>query len=148
MATRRSFLQTGTSLGLALRFRRPLFAQSTPTPLQEFGYTDVHLSSGLARMQFEQTQTVLKGVEAKTQHLNENILPADIKVKPDRKPEDWDIAGCLRRERIWAAGMTKSLRSRPPPAAMATLLGIALVNGSPLSLADMRSPAIPASAPK
>jgi DUF1680 family protein len=63
LATRRSFLQTGTSLGLALRFRRPLFAQSTPTPLQEFGYTDVHLSSGLARMQFEQTQTVLMGLD-------------------------------------------------------------------------------------
>ena len=30
----------------------------------------------------EQTQNVLKGVEAKTQQLNEHILPADIKVRP------------------------------------------------------------------
>ena len=30
----------------------------------------------------EQTQNVLKGVEAKTQELNEHMLPADVKVRP------------------------------------------------------------------
>ena len=63
MATRRSFLQTATSLGVGLRFSRPLFAESTPAPLQEFGYGDVHLSPSLARTQFEQTQTVLMGLD-------------------------------------------------------------------------------------
>lgn len=62
MATRRSFLQTAASLGLTLPFDHSLFAQRTPKPLQEFGHGDVSLDPGRARGQFEQTQTVLMGL--------------------------------------------------------------------------------------
>src|ERR1700691_1699502 len=52
--------------------------------LGEFGFNkkDDAVEGVIMMRRGEQTQTVLKGVEAKTQHLNENILPADIKVKP------------------------------------------------------------------
>ena len=63
MATRRSFLQTAASLSLTLTFRRVFFAESAPNTLHEFGYGDVRLSPGLAHRQFEQTQTVLMGLD-------------------------------------------------------------------------------------
>jgi DUF1680 family protein len=64
MASRRSFLQSAGSVGLALRWGRPLFAQTpAAAPLQEFGYGDVQLVPGLAQTQFQQTQDVLMGLE-------------------------------------------------------------------------------------
>jgi len=63
LATRRSFLKTAASFGLTLPFGRSIHAQPTPNVLQEFAYGDVQLSPGLARTQFEQTQTVLMGLD-------------------------------------------------------------------------------------
>lgn len=63
MTTRRSFLQTSASLSLTLPFRDTLFALTKPNLLQEFGYGDVQLSPGLAQKQFQQTQTVLMGLD-------------------------------------------------------------------------------------
>ena len=59
MATRRSFLQTAASVGLALPFDHSLLTQHSSSPLQEFGHRDVHLGPGLAQQQFESTQSVL-----------------------------------------------------------------------------------------
>src|ERR1700720_1851107 len=52
--------------------------------LGEFGFnkTDDAVEGGILMRRGEQTQTVLKGVEAKTKEINERILPADIKVRP------------------------------------------------------------------
>jgi cobalt-zinc-cadmium resistance protein CzcA len=52
--------------------------------LGEFGFNkkDDAVEGVIMMRRGEQTQTVLKGVEAKTQQLNERILPADVKVKP------------------------------------------------------------------
>jgi len=52
--------------------------------LGEFGFNkkDDAVEGVIMMRRGEQTQTVLKGVEAKTQQLNEGILPADVKVKP------------------------------------------------------------------
>jgi len=64
LASRRSFLQSAGSFGLALRFGRTLLAQpAAANPLQEFGYGDVQLAPGLAQAQFEQTQAVLMGLD-------------------------------------------------------------------------------------
>ena len=63
MTTRRSFLQTAASLGLTLPLNRQLLALIDPNPLQEFGYGDVHLSPCLAYKQFQQTQTVMMGLD-------------------------------------------------------------------------------------
>ncbi len=52
--------------------------------LGEFGFnkTDDSVEGVILMLTGEQTQNVLKGVEAKTKELNENILPPDIKVHP------------------------------------------------------------------
>ncbi|HUO35322.1 MAG TPA: CusA/CzcA family heavy metal efflux RND transporter [Candidatus Acidoferrum sp.] len=52
--------------------------------LGEFGFnrTDDAVEGVIMMRRGEQTQTVLKGVEAKTRELNERILPPDVKVLP------------------------------------------------------------------
>ena len=52
--------------------------------LGEFGFnkTDDAVEGVILMLTGEQTQNVLKGVEAKTKELNENILPPDVKVRP------------------------------------------------------------------
>src|SRR6185437_2361996 len=52
--------------------------------LGEFGFNkaDDAVEGVIMMRRGEQTQDVLKGVEAKTQELNEHILPPDIKVQP------------------------------------------------------------------
>lgn len=52
--------------------------------LGEFGFnkTDDAVEGVIMMRRGEQTQNVLKGVEAKTQELNEHILPSDVKVRP------------------------------------------------------------------
>ncbi len=52
--------------------------------LGEFGFnkTDDAVEGVIMMRRGEQTQNVLKGVEAKTHELNEHILPPDIKVRP------------------------------------------------------------------
>jgi cobalt-zinc-cadmium resistance protein CzcA len=52
--------------------------------LGEFGFnkTDDAVEGVILMLTGEQTQNVLKGVEAKTKELNANILPPDIKVRP------------------------------------------------------------------
>jgi len=52
--------------------------------LGEFGFnkTEDAVEGVILMRRGEQTQTVLKGVEAKTKEINERILPADIKVRP------------------------------------------------------------------
>jgi len=52
--------------------------------LGEFGFnkTDDVVEGVIMMRRGEQTQNVLKGVEAKTRQLNENVLPPDVKVRP------------------------------------------------------------------
>ncbi len=52
--------------------------------LGEFGFnkTDDAVEGVIMMRRGEQTQDVLKGVEAKTRQLNEHILPPDVKVRP------------------------------------------------------------------
>ncbi|MGB7308510.1 MAG: CusA/CzcA family heavy metal efflux RND transporter [Candidatus Acidiferrales bacterium] len=52
--------------------------------LGEFGFnkTDDAVEGVILMLTGEQTQNVLKGVEAKTKELNGNILPPDIKIRP------------------------------------------------------------------
>jgi cobalt-zinc-cadmium resistance protein CzcA len=52
--------------------------------LGEFGFnkTDDAVEGVIMMRRGEQTQNVLKGVEAKTKQLNEEILPSDVKVRP------------------------------------------------------------------
>ncbi len=52
--------------------------------LGEFGFnrTDDAVEGVIMMRRGEQTQDVLKGVEAKTRQLNESILPPDVKVRP------------------------------------------------------------------
>jgi cobalt-zinc-cadmium resistance protein CzcA len=52
--------------------------------LGEFGFnkTDDAVEGVILMLTGEQTQNVLKGVEAKTKELNTNILPPDIKIRP------------------------------------------------------------------
>jgi len=52
--------------------------------LGEFGFnkTDDSVEGVILMRRGEQTQTVLKGVEAKTKDINERILPPDVKVRP------------------------------------------------------------------
>src|ERR1700734_1125452 len=52
--------------------------------LGEFGFNkmDDAVEGVIMMRRGEQTQNVLKGVEAKTQQLNEHILPPDIKIRP------------------------------------------------------------------
>ena len=52
--------------------------------LGEFGFnkTDDAIEGVIMMRRGEQTQNVLKGVEAKTRQLNEEILPSDVKVRP------------------------------------------------------------------
>ena len=63
MPSRRSFLQTA-SLAAAALYTRPLLFADQPSRvlLSEFGYGDVSLAPGLARTQFEHTQSVLLGL--------------------------------------------------------------------------------------
>jgi cobalt-zinc-cadmium resistance protein CzcA len=52
--------------------------------LGEFGFnkTDDSVEGVIMMRRGEQTQNVLKGVEAKTRQLNEDVLPSDVKVRP------------------------------------------------------------------
>jgi heavy metal efflux system protein len=52
--------------------------------LGQFGFnkTDDAVEGVILMLRGEQTQNVLKGVEAKTKELNEHILPPDVKVRP------------------------------------------------------------------
>jgi cobalt-zinc-cadmium resistance protein CzcA len=52
--------------------------------LGEFGFnkTDDAVEGVIMLLTGEQTQNVLKGVEAKTKQLNESILPPDVKIRP------------------------------------------------------------------
>ena len=66
MSSRRHFLQAASLTTAALYYRSPLFAQSPeappPAPLEEFTYSQVTLAPGIAQTQFEQTQSVLLGL--------------------------------------------------------------------------------------
>jgi DUF1680 family protein len=63
MPSRRSFLQTAGLATAALCTRPSLFAADEGSkPLREFGYGDVVLAPGPAQAQFEQTQSVLLGL--------------------------------------------------------------------------------------
>src|SRR5271154_1854474 len=63
MPSRRSFLQSAALAAAALYSHPSLFADAeAPPPLSEFGYRDVDLAPGLAQTQFEQTQSVLLGL--------------------------------------------------------------------------------------
>lgn len=64
MPSRRSFLQTASLAAAAFAVRPSLFAGAAASPpLSEFGYGDVDLEPGLAQTQFEQTQSVLLGLD-------------------------------------------------------------------------------------
>ena len=63
MLSRRSFLQSASLAAAAFCSRPALFAQTGGLVLlNEFGYGDVDLAPGLAQTQFEQTQSVLLGL--------------------------------------------------------------------------------------
>src|ERR1700743_1920789 len=63
MPSRRTFLQTASLAAAALCAQPSLFAEGEPSkPLTEFNYGDVELAPGLAQTQFEQTQSVLLGM--------------------------------------------------------------------------------------
>ena len=61
MTSRRSFLQSA-SLAAATLCSPVLTKAEGQTPLQEFNYADVDLMPGPAQTQFEQTQSVLMGL--------------------------------------------------------------------------------------
>ncbi len=62
MTSRRSVLKSAAALGAAALCSAGSDATDDRTPLQEFGYGDVELAPGLAQTQFEQTQSVLVGL--------------------------------------------------------------------------------------
>src|SRR5450432_2013920 len=75
----------GTQNGVPVRIRDIGDVTIGAAPrLGEFGFnkTDDAVEGVIMMRRGEQTQTVLKGVEAKTQQLNEHLLPADVKVRP------------------------------------------------------------------
>src|ERR1700723_3611040 len=75
----------GTQNGVPVRIRDIGEVTIGNAPrLGEFGFnkTDDAVEGVIMMRRGEQTQNVLKGVEAKTQQLNERILPADVKVRP------------------------------------------------------------------
>src|SRR5271166_4609711 len=61
VTSRRSFLRS-TGLATAAFCSRAAEQGETVPPLQEFDYRDVQLAPGLAQTQFEQTQSVLLGL--------------------------------------------------------------------------------------
>ena len=63
MTSRRSLLKSAAALGAAALSSSALEATEDRTSLQEFGYGDVELAPGLAQTQFEQTQSVLVGLD-------------------------------------------------------------------------------------
>ena len=75
----------GTQNGVPVRIRDIGDVTIGNAPrLGEFGFNkkDDAVEGVIMMRRGEQTQNVLKGVEAKTQQLNEHILPADVKVRP------------------------------------------------------------------
>ncbi len=75
----------GTQNGVPVRIRDIGEVTIGNAPrLGEFGFnkTDDAVEGVIMMRRGEQTQNVLKDVEAKTQELNEHILPADVKVRP------------------------------------------------------------------
>src|SRR6202521_4807875 len=75
----------GTQNGVPVRIRDIGEVTIGNAPrLGEFGFNrkDDAVEGVIMMRRGEQTQNVLKGVEAKTQQLNEHILPGDIKVRP------------------------------------------------------------------
>src|SRR6201985_895813 len=75
----------GSQNGVPIRIRDvgDVVIGSAPR-LGQFGFnkTDDAVEGVIMMRRGEQTQDVLKGVEAKTQELNESILPADVKIHP------------------------------------------------------------------
>ena len=74
--------------------------------LGEFGFnkTDDAVEGVILMLAGEQTQNVLKGVEAKTKEINERILPPDIKVRPLLRSQRFGAAhDGYRREAICCA---------------------------------------------
>src|ERR1700728_1861353 len=75
----------GTQNGVPVRIRDIGDVAIGHAPrLGEFGFNkmDDAVEGVIMMRRGEQTQNVLKGVEAKTQQLNEHILPPDIKIRP------------------------------------------------------------------
>jgi cobalt-zinc-cadmium resistance protein CzcA len=75
----------GSQNGVPIRIRDIGEVEIGNAPrLGEFGFnkTDDAVEGVIMMRRGEQTQDVLKGVEAKTQQLNESILPPDVKVRP------------------------------------------------------------------
>ena len=75
----------GSQNGVPIRIRDIGEVEIGNAPrLGEFGFnkTDDAVEGVIMMRRGEQTQDVLKGVEAKTQQLNESILPSDVKVRP------------------------------------------------------------------
>jgi cobalt-zinc-cadmium resistance protein CzcA len=75
----------GTQNGVPVRVRDigDVVIGSAPR-LGEFGFnkTDDAVEGVIMMRRGEQTQNVLKGVEAKTRDLNEHVLPPDVKIRP------------------------------------------------------------------
>jgi heavy metal efflux system protein len=75
----------GTQTGVPVRVRDIGEVAIGHAPrLGEFGFnkTDDAVEGVIMMLRGEQTQNVLKGVEAKTKDLNEHVLPPDVKVVP------------------------------------------------------------------
>src|ERR1700689_3997868 len=75
----------GSQNGVALRIRDVGDVAIGNAPrLGKFGFNknDDAVEGVILMLRGEQTQNVLKGVEAKTKQLNEQILPPDVKVRP------------------------------------------------------------------
>ena len=73
--------QNGVPVRIRISAKSPLGMRPR---LGEFGFnkTDDAVEGVIMMRRGEQTQDVLKGVEAKTRQLNEQILPPDVKVRP------------------------------------------------------------------
>ena len=97
MLSRRHFLHGLGLAGVAFCARERMFSSEAPLGvLSEFGYGDVELAPGHPQSQFEQTRSVLLGV-------NEDSL-----LKP------WRLrAGCRHPARIWEGGTTRLLQCNP-----------------------------------
>ena len=85
MASRRSFLQS-TGLAAAALCSPAAAADEPARPLREFGYGDVQLAPGLAQTQFEQTQSVLMG-------LNEDSLLKPWRLRAGLPAPGLDLGG-------------------------------------------------------
>lgn len=85
MTSRRSFLRS-SGLATAALWSHASGSPEMPHPLQEFGYGDVELAPGPAQTQFEQTQSVLIG-------LNEDSLLKPWRLRADLPAPGPDLGG-------------------------------------------------------